>query len=95
VLVAQDGLQAVELYEREKEDIDLVILDLTMPRLSGQDTFRQLLRIDPKVRVLFASGYTAEHISESEHEGILGFISKPYQPEIMARTVRVALDRAS
>jgi signal transduction histidine kinase/CheY-like chemotaxis protein len=95
VLLAQDGLQAVEMFERGRADIDLVILDLTMPRLSGQDAFRRLLQIDPGVRVLFASGYTSEYAHAAGHEGILGFINKPFRPENLARSVRGALDRAS
>ncbi|MBY0522186.1 MAG: response regulator [Gemmataceae bacterium] len=91
VLAVEDGMQAVEVYQREGHRIDLVILDLTMPRLSGHDAFRQLLRIDPEVRVLFSSGYFADHVS-AEHAHILGFIGKPYGREKLAQTVRSALD---
>ena len=94
VLLAEDGQQAVDIYRHGPESIDLVILDLTMPRLSGHDAFRQLLQLDPDVRVLFASGYSAEHVSEADHERLLGFVGKPYQPQDLARTVRSALDRA-
>ena len=94
VHLAEDGLKAVEIYQREKAHIDLVILDLTMPQLSGRDAFRQLLQIDPEVRVLFASGYSAEHVSDLERERILGFVAKPYRPEDLAFTVRSVLDQA-
>ncbi|HLN26860.1 MAG TPA: PAS domain S-box protein [Gemmataceae bacterium] len=94
VVLAEDGQQAVDIYRHGPESIDLVILDLTMPRLSGHDAFRQLLQLDPDVRVLFASGYSAEHVSEADHERLLGFVGKPYQPQDLARTVRSALDRA-
>jgi PAS domain S-box-containing protein len=93
VHLAEDGLKAVEIYQREKGHIDLVILDLTMPQLSGRDAFRQLLQIDPEVRVLFASGYSAEHVSDLEREHILGFVAKPYRPEDLAFTVRSVLDQ--
>jgi len=92
VLLAEDGAQAVKIYEREKQRIDLVILDLTMPELSGRDALRRLAGIDPRVPVLFASGYSAEDIAGLQHGPILGFIAKPYQPEELARTVRLALD---
>jgi CheY-like chemotaxis protein len=92
VVLAEDGLQAVNIYEREKDRIDLVILDLTMPELSGRDALRRLAGIDPQVPVLFASGYSAENITGLQHGHILGFIAKPYQPEELARTVRLALD---
>jgi PAS domain S-box-containing protein len=93
VLVAEDGQQAVEIYQREGGRIDLVILDMTMPRLSGRDTLRQLRLLDPGVAVLFASGYSAEQMTETEREGVLGFINKPYRPQELAATVRAALNR--
>jgi PAS domain S-box-containing protein len=91
VLLAEDGLEALDVYRREAGRIDLVILDLTMPRLSGRDTHRALLQIDPHAHVLFASGYSAANISEEE--GVLGFISKPYRPQELANTVRAALNK--
>lgn len=94
VLLAEDGLDALEIYRREKQHIDLVILDLTMPRLSGRDALHQLLQIDPDVHVLFASGYSSEHVTETEKEGVLGFINKPYRPQELAGTVRAVLDRS-
>jgi PAS domain S-box-containing protein len=93
VQLAEDGLAAVELYRRERGHIDLVVLDLTMPRLSGQDTLRQLVQIDAGVRVLFASGYSAEHIAGPSGDHVLGFVGKPYCPQELALAVRTALDR--
>jgi PAS domain S-box-containing protein len=92
ILLANDGQEAIEVYRRERQRIDLVILDLTMPRLSGRDALHQLLEINPNVRVVFASGYSAEHITEEDHEHIYGFVSKPYRPEDLALAVRTALD---
>jgi PAS domain S-box-containing protein len=94
VVVAEDGQDALEIYQRNAGEIDLVILDLTMPRLSGRDTFHQLLSIDPNVRVLFSSGYSAEQMTEADREGVLGFVNKPYRPQGLAQTVRAALDQA-
>jgi DNA-binding NtrC family response regulator len=94
VLLAEDGQDALDIYRRKAGQINLVILDLTMPRLSGRDTFHQLLQIDPDVRVLFSSGYSAEQMTESDREGVLGFVNKPYRPQGLAQTVRTALDQA-
>jgi len=58
VLLAGDGVEALQVYCENRGKIDLVILDLTMPRLSGRDTFRRLVEMDPGVRVLFSSGYS-------------------------------------
>ncbi len=91
VLLAEDGAEAVELYQRERSRIDLVILDLTMPRLSGRDACRRLLEINPQARILFASGYSADQV---QCEGaVLGFVAKPYRPEELAGTIRTVLDR--
>jgi PAS domain S-box-containing protein len=90
VLLAEDGLQAVEIYQREKDHIDLVILDLAMPRLTGDDAFRRLIAIDPNVRVLLSSGYFPEDLSIAEGQ-VLGFINKPYRHEELLSTIRAAL----
>jgi PAS domain S-box-containing protein len=92
VLLAEDGEQAVEVYRREGGRVDLVILDLTMPRLSGLEALRLIRRHDPRARVLLASGYSSEHLGEPEREHVLGFVAKPYKPAELARAVRAALD---
>jgi PAS domain S-box-containing protein len=93
VFLAEDGMQAVEIFQRERHLIDLVILDLTMPRLSGNDACRRMLEIDPGVRVLFSSGYFAEELAEGE-DRIIDFIKKPYRQEALVKTVRAALEQA-
>ncbi len=93
VLLGNDGQDAIDIYLREHQRIDLIILDLTMPRLSGRDALRRLLEINPHARVLLASGYSAEHITQEDHDQVLGFVSKPYRPDDLARAVRTALDR--
>jgi PAS domain S-box-containing protein len=92
VLLAEDGQQALELYQRERPRIDLIILDLTMPNLSGRDTLRHLRQIDPSVRVLLSSGYSADHVGDEERELVRGFVNKPYRPGDLTAAVRKALD---
>jgi PAS domain S-box-containing protein len=92
VVLAKDGQEAIEVYEQQRHQINLVILDMTMPRVSGRDALRQLNGLHSDVRVLFASGYTAEHLTEEDHEHIAGFVSKPYRPDELAAAVRAALD---
>jgi two-component system, cell cycle sensor histidine kinase and response regulator CckA len=94
LLLAEDGQEALEVYRREMGRIDLVILDLTMPRLSGRDTLRELQKMDPNVRVLFSSGYSAEYFNDSSKDDVLGFVSKPYRPQDLALTVRRVLDQS-
>ncbi len=93
VLLAEDGVQAVETFQRERQHIDLVILDLTMPRLSGPDAFQQLILLDPQVRVLFSSGYFAEDLGAQGDERVLGFLAKPYRSEDLIQMVRSGLDQ--
>ncbi len=90
VLEASDGEDAVELFRVAHADIDLVILDLTMPRMSGQDAFRELAAADPGVRVLLSSGYTPDGLADTV--GILGLLPKPYRPAELLDAVRVALN---
>ena len=89
VLEATDGLEAVETFAARRDEIDLVILDVTMPRLSGRDAFGQILAMKPTARVLFSSGYSSEDLSEIE--GTLGMLSKPYRPRDLLGAVHRAM----
>lgn len=93
VLQAEDGQQAIDLYSCEGDRIDLVLLDLTMPRLSGHEAFRHLLALNPRVRVLFASGYAVEQLSDLEKELMAGFVNKPYRPNELVLAIEDALKR--
>jgi PAS domain S-box-containing protein len=89
VLTAQDGVEAVEVFGREHTSVDLVILDVTMPRMSGRDVYRHLVQIAPAARVLFSTGYSAEDIAGLN--GAMGLLSKPYRPAELLAAVRDAL----
>jgi CheY-like chemotaxis protein len=93
VLQAEDGQQAIDLYSRELDRIDLIVLDLTMPILSGHEAFRHLLELNPRVKVLFASGYAVEQLSDLEKELMAGFVKKPYRPNELVLAVEEALQR--
>lgn len=93
VLEAKDGREAVEVYEREGHRIDLVLLDLTMPRLSGQEAFHLLLALNPRVKAIFASGYAKGQIDESVQKRIAGFVAKPYRAEDLVRAIIAALEQ--
>ena len=93
VLLAEDGAQALEIFQKERHLIDLVIMDLKMPRLSGHDACRQMLEIDPGVRVLLSSGDPGEDLAAGE-DRILGFLQKPYRHHELVQTVHAALEQA-
>jgi CheY-like chemotaxis protein len=94
VFLAANGKEGIDLFERERDKIDLVILDIVMPEISGRDVFRRIRQIDPHVPVLFSSGFSNEPIRPTEEDGVVGFIAKPYQVQDLARAVRNALDAA-
>jgi len=94
VLLAEDGREALDIFQRERYQIDLVILDLAMPRLSGADACRQLLDIDPGVRILFSSAYTAADAPAGD-DRILGFIRKPYRRDDLTSAVQAALEQVN
>jgi CheY-like chemotaxis protein len=89
VLTADDGVEAVDVFSREHPGIDLVVLDMTMPRMSGRDAFRHLVSHDPDVKVLFSTGYSSEDIAELE--GAIGLLGKPYRPHELLTAVQAAL----
>ena len=91
VLLAEDGQEAVDTYQREGVKIDLVVLDLTMPRLSGREALQRLRQINPRMHVLFASGYSAEQLTEADRLHIHGFIAKPYRERDLIHAVQAAL----
>lgn len=92
VVLAADGHEALRLYSRNPKGFHLVVLDLSMPGLSGRDTYRRLKAFDPNVRVLFTSGQIDELEAQAQEDPAFGCISKPYRSEELARLVRAALD---
>jgi two-component system, cell cycle sensor histidine kinase and response regulator CckA len=90
VIVAADGLEAVELASRE--ELDLLLTDVIMPGLSGPETATRVRELQPDVRVLFMSGYTAGAIDRhSLLEQDAALLQKPFTPGLLASTVRMAL----
>lgn len=88
VLIAEDGESGIDIFRLEKNRISLVILDLVMPKISGQETLRRLLEIDPAVKVLVASGFNYhEDENKLPGPGAAGFIQKPFQLLRLSRAV--------
>ncbi len=96
VLAAADGRAALEIYRTRREEIALVLLDLTMPHMDGAETFRELRRIDPAARVVMSSGYTESEIAPRfANERLSGFLQKPYALYALAQCLRNALSNGS
>jgi PAS domain S-box-containing protein len=93
VLTASNGEQALEVYRRERESIDLVILDLIMPGMGGSKCLKELIKIGPQPRVLIASGYSPDASTKGALEaGAAAFINKPYDTKQLLELVRKILD---
>jgi two-component system cell cycle sensor histidine kinase/response regulator CckA len=91
-IVAQDGAAALEAYKNCRDNVALVLLDLTMPVMSGEETLQQLKLIDPNVKVLLTSGYDEAHVVQRfEGKGLAGFIQKPFTAAALARKVKEVL----
>ncbi|MHB1011914.1 MAG: PAS domain-containing hybrid sensor histidine kinase/response regulator [Desulfobacteria bacterium] len=92
VITAADGLEGVSRYRDLWREIDLVILDMIMPNMSGGDCFRRMKEINPKACVVLSSGYSMDgSIQDVMNEGILAFIQKPYRLEELSRVVGTAV----
>ncbi len=90
VLTARDGQEAVDLFREEQHRIDVVLLDLTMPHLSGVDAFHQIRQISTDVPVLLASGYNEEKVKENftDDHRPTRYIRKPCRPIVLVRIVQ-------
>ena len=92
VLLAEDGQEAMERFHEANGGVDLVLVDLTMPRLDGTDTFRQLRLVDPEIRVVLTSGFIGEDVTAGlPARGLAGFLQKPFTPDQLREMVADAL----
>ena len=93
VIPATDGAAALSVYREQWKNIDVVIADMVMPRMSGPELFEGMKEINPGVRVIVSSGYS--HDQEGQRMlryGCLGFLQKPYNAEALCQAIRSVLD---
>jgi CheY-like chemotaxis protein len=92
-LTAGSGQEALDLYEKQREEIDLVILDMIMPGMSGGETYDRLKEVNGDVKVILSSGYSISgQVREILKRGCSGFIQKPFALVELSRRVRKMLD---
>jgi CheY-like chemotaxis protein len=91
-LAASNGAEAVAVFRVKRQEIDAVLLDLTMPVMGGEEALRELSAIDPSVRVLLSSGYNEmEAVQRFAGKGLAGFVQKPYTAAALAGGVKRVL----
>jgi PAS domain S-box-containing protein len=91
---AVHGEQAVDVYRRHKEEIDLVLLDLGLPVMDGREVYEQLKREEPQVTVVISTGYLDPEVRiDLVKRGVNGFIQKPLTPQAVLQKIRAVLDR--
>ncbi|MFH1673886.1 MAG: PAS domain S-box protein [Pseudomonadota bacterium] len=95
VILAYDGVEAIDVYEKQKDKIDLIILDMIMPKMGGIETFDRLQSINPAAKVIVSSGYS----SDGQYQAVLkkgakNFIQKPYNIYELYKMVRQVLDES-
>jgi PAS domain S-box-containing protein len=92
VLLAEDGQRAVDIFRREADQIRCVVLDLTMPNMSGEETLRWLKALRPGTPVILSSGFTeAEAVRRFVGKDLAGFIQKPYKAVDIAQKIKDVL----
>lgn len=93
VIEAGDGQEALDVYRSRRREIGVVILDLSMPRLSGEEALVALYQLDPEVRVLVLSGRASTLSDDQMHRmGVRAFVRKPFRNDELVRLVREAVD---
>ena len=94
VLVARTGKEAIGYYEPKKDEIDIVLLDMMMPDMSGGDVYDRLKEINPHAKVLLSSGYSMEgQAADILRRGCDGFIQKPFSLQALSGRIREVLEK--
>jgi DNA-binding NtrC family response regulator len=88
-VVAPDGRTGIDLYRQRQAEIGLILLDLSMPGLNGEETFRELRQTNAHAQVLLSSGYSRDEVAARfAGQNAVGFIQKPYDVEQLLREVK-------
>jgi CheY-like chemotaxis protein len=92
-LMAADGREGVEIFQQNPDEIDVILLDLTMPRLSGLEVLREVRKLRPAIKVILMSGYSADPtVSALEGVELSGKLQKPFGPTVLVSLVTSVLN---
>ena len=93
IIEASDGDDAIEVFHKNKDDINLLILDVIMPKKNGKEVYAEIKKVRSDIKVIFVSGYSADVIHKKGMLEVgLNFISKPVSPGELLVKVREVLD---
>ena len=93
VLTACDGIDGINVYKENRSDISAVILDMVMPKMNGKETYIELKKINPEIKVLLASGFTRDdRVEEVLKLGVNDFIQKPYTIYELSETIQKVIN---
>lgn len=96
VLTAANGEDVVRLFAEHQDEVDLVMLDVVMPKMGGRAAFGKIRAMSPHVPILFSTGFSANHLDEDFiRDSEFKLINKPYSPSILYSTVRTMLDESN
>jgi len=92
VLLASNGQEGIDLYQEKKNEIGIVLLDMTMPGMQGDEVFDKLKEFDPDAVIVIVTGYSEEDIDRIfKEKDLRGFLQKPFTEEELEKTIAVAL----
>jgi len=89
VITAADGREAMKVFKTKSAEINLVLMDLTMPHMDGEEAYREMRRFDSTVQVIMASGYNEQEVTQRfVGKGLVGFIQKPFMIDDLREVLR-------
>ncbi len=93
VILASNGKEALEIFRKQKREISLILMDLIMPEMGGKPCLEEILKIDPKAKILIASGVSARsHVIDIDESGAKGIVNKPFDMTELFTAIRETLD---
>ena len=92
VVTAIDGVEGIEIFSKAEQPFDLVLLDMVMPRMGGEETYGALRKLNSSIKIILSSGYGEQETTHHfDGKGLSGFIQKPYRPNELTSMVRKIL----
>ncbi|OGR15355.1 MAG: hypothetical protein A2277_19330 [Desulfobacterales bacterium RIFOXYA12_FULL_46_15] len=92
VILAGDGEEGLDLFKENFNTVNIVLLDMIMPKMPGKELFRQMLTIDPDVKVIISSGHDENHFEDPVIKSAKKYLKKPFEITVLEKTIRQVLD---